>query len=83
MCGTNSLYRLDPTTGVLTLIGNTGLSKGLGGLAFSAASVPEPASWSLLALGAALAVGYRTATKSRHRNDRQLRSSADSTGRCV
>jgi hypothetical protein len=38
--GTNSLYQLDVETGVLTLIGKTGISVGLSGLMF--VNVPEP-----------------------------------------
>ncbi len=46
--GTDHLYTLDPTTGLLTDIGPTGLANGLAGLAI----VPEPASAVLLSAGA-------------------------------
>lgn len=45
--GTDHLYTLDPTTGLLTDIGPTGLANGLAGLAI----VPEPASIVLLSAG--------------------------------
>jgi DNA-binding beta-propeller fold protein YncE len=56
--GTNSLYTLDVTTGALTLVGSTGLSNGLAGLAFAELGVvvPEPSSL-ISALSAAMAVG--------------------------
>ena len=53
--GTDHLYTLNPTTGLLTDIGSTGLDNGLAGLAF----LPEPASLALLGLGATILRGRR------------------------
>ena len=50
--GTNGLYSLDPVSGVLTLIGPTGLPSGLLGLAFV---IPEPSS---IAIGMLAAIGF-------------------------
>lgn len=47
--GTDTLYTLNPTTGVLTEVGPTGLPDGLAGLAF----VPEPTTLVLMMLGGA------------------------------
>ena len=46
----SNLYRIDPATGVATVIGSTGLADPGGGLAFEA-TVPEPHTFGLLALG--------------------------------
>jgi hypothetical protein len=54
--GTNNLYTLDTTTGVLTTIGPTGLADGLAGLEF----VPEPGTLCLLALGTLMAARRRS-----------------------
>jgi len=50
--GTDSLYILNPNDGVLTLVGPTGLTEGLAGLAF----VPEPSAPVLVAGGILAAV---------------------------
>jgi hypothetical protein len=49
--GTNNLYTLDTTTGVLTLVGPLGVPYGLSGLAF--VPVPEPSSPALATIAAA------------------------------
>ena len=54
--GTDHLYTLNPTTGLLTDIGATGLTNGLAGLTF----LPEPASLALMAAAAALLARRRT-----------------------
>ena len=48
--GTDSLYTLDPATGVLTQIGHTGLEDGLAGLVF----IPEPGALLILPGGMVL-----------------------------
>jgi len=53
--GTDHLYTLNPTTGLLTDIGPTGLADGLAGLTF----LPEPATLALLGLGAVVLRGRR------------------------
>jgi len=40
--GTDNLYTLNPTTGVLALVGSTTLSNGLAGLTFAPVAIPEP-----------------------------------------
>ncbi len=69
--GTNSLYTLNTTTGVLSLIGDTGLSAGLAGLTFTPASVPEPTSWCLLGIGmlGIFGFGRRRASRSARSHD--------------
>jgi DNA-binding beta-propeller fold protein YncE len=47
--GMNKLYTLDISTGLLTLIGPTGATGGIGGLAF--VNVPEPSSLTLACMG--------------------------------
>jgi hypothetical protein len=54
--GTDNLYTLNTTTGLMTLVGSTGLSNGLAGLAF----VPEPSSLLLAAFASfAILLGQR------------------------
>ncbi len=53
--GTDTLYTLNPATGVLTAVGPLGVADGVAGLA----SVPEPGAAVLLALAAALVVTRR------------------------
>ncbi len=53
--GTDRLYTLNTTTGVLSEIGSTGLANGLAGLSF----VPEPSSLLLLMLGAGAVLARR------------------------
>jgi len=53
--GTDMLYTLHPSTGVLTEVGPLGVDTGLAGLAF----VPEPVTALLLAFGAAMCVSSR------------------------
>ncbi len=64
--GTNSLYTLDASTGIATLIGPTGDPHGLAGLAII--GVPEPSSLMLGALVISTAFVKRRAVCSRHRN---------------
>jgi hypothetical protein len=49
--GTNNLYTLNTSTGVLTLVGGTGAAQGLAGLSFSPAAVPEPSTVGLCLVG--------------------------------
>ena len=51
--GTDRLHSLNPPTGVLTVVGPTGLPDGLAGLAF----IPEPVSLALLGMGAMILWG--------------------------
>ena len=60
--GTDSLYTLDPATGELELVGQTGLPNGLAGLQF----VPEPASVAFFALGSMLLLGRRGGRRVTH-----------------
>lgn len=53
--GTDRLYTLDTTTGVLTEVGPLGVDTGLAGLAF----VPEPATMLLFAFAGAISVARR------------------------
>lgn len=52
--GTNKLYTLDTSTGILTPVGNTGTRIGIAGLTFV---VPEPSSLALVSLGWLVLVG--------------------------
>ena len=52
---TDTLYTLDPTTGILTSIGHTGLDNGLVGLAY----IPEPSTLVLLLVGVVVSVRGR------------------------
>ena len=53
--GTNDLYTLNPASGLLSLVGATGISDGIAGLAFTPTSAtPEPATWGLLFFGSML-----------------------------
>jgi WD40 repeat protein len=54
--GTNKLYTMNTTTGVLTTVGATGVVNGIEGLAFT---VPEPSSFALAALAAIAALRHR------------------------
>ena len=47
--GTEDLYTVNTSTGVMTLVGTTG--ENLSGLAFAPSSVPEPSSWAMLLIG--------------------------------
>ena len=55
VAGTDTLYTLDPTTGILTSIGHTGLDNGLVGLAY----IPEPSTLALLLVGLVVSVRGR------------------------
>jgi DNA-binding beta-propeller fold protein YncE len=59
--GTNSLYTLNPNTGVMTLIGSTGLREGLAGLAFA---IPEPTGAALATLAGLIALAMRRCSTS-------------------
>ena len=52
---TDMLYTLDPTSGILTSIGHTGLDNGLVGLAY----IPEPSTLALLLVGSVVSVRGR------------------------
>jgi len=52
---TDTLYTLNPTTGILTSIGHTGLENGLVGLAY----IPEPSTLALLLVGLVVSVRGR------------------------
>lgn len=57
---TDMLYTLDPTTGILTSIGHTGLDNGLVGLAY----IPEPSTLALLVVGVVVSVRSRRFSRS-------------------
>ena len=55
VAGTDTLYTLDPSTGILSSIGHTGLDDGLVGLAY----IPEPSTLALLLVGLVVSVRGR------------------------
>jgi hypothetical protein len=58
-CGTNKLYSLDLTTGLLTAVGGLGVSTGLAGLSFApTAPVPEPSSLATAGTVAFIGLGW-------------------------
>lgn len=61
---TDTLYTLNPTTGILTSIGHTGLDNGLVGLAY----IPEPSTFALFALSALTVFWRRVTTRKRCRS---------------